>query len=118
MKTTIEKRGNHFVAHRNGQKIRFWVADASEKYPNDRYSILVDFEISPRAPEVIPYMAMNSLGMYYHGEVDRSYVAALLAGDHSAVDRLVGWDDLPLGCKASVLRDLEGYFDSLYALAS
>lgn len=118
MKTTIVKLGDHFVAHRNGEEIRFWVTDAGVKYPNDRYSIIVDFEISRRAPEVVPYMAMNSLGMYYHGEVDRRYVEALLAGDHGAVDRLIGWDDLPLACKASALRDLDGYFDSLYAVAS
>ena len=42
-----------------------------------------------------PYVAMNPIGVYYHGKMPQSYLNAVLSGTHPGIDRIVAYESLP-----------------------
>ncbi len=119
--TIIEtgKDTNWVRAVNGNESIRFLVVDAGKDYQNDRYTIILD------APEIktgsrthiYPYIAMNSLGMYYHGEVDAAYVEALIREDIEG-EMIISWEDLNTDCRLTARAQLRAYLEPPISMAS
>jgi hypothetical protein len=54
---------------------------------------------------------MNSLGMYYHGEIQRDYLNAVLSGTHPDIDRIVAYESLPELVQYKIRSECLGYID-------
>lgn len=87
--------------------------DAGKKAPHDQYTAVFVKASRSRAHGNItfPYLAMNSLGMYYHGELDESYLKALSTGDTGLPDTVTYWDNLPMPVKNAILQELRSNLD-------
>jgi len=97
--------------HQDGTEshlVDMMLLDAGKKAPNDQYTAVFGIPSRSRAYSntTFPYLATNSLGMYYHGEIDESYLKALSMGDASLPDKVTHWDSLPMPVKYTVLQEL------------
>ncbi|CDQ09193.1 conserved protein of unknown function [Acidithiobacillus ferrivorans] len=114
--TIIETgKDTQWVLAVNGtESIRFIVVDAGKDYPNDRYTIILDAPITHTKSRMhtYPYIAMNSLGMFYHGEVDYAYIEALIREDIKG-ERVISWDDLNKDCRLTARAQLRAYLEPL-----
>ncbi len=102
--------------HPNGTEshlVDMLLLDAGKKTPNEQYTVVFGKPSRSRAYgyTTFPYLAMNSLGMYYHGEIDESYLKALSMGDTSLPDKITHWDRLPMPVKHTVLQEIRGIAD-------
>lgn len=92
--------------------VDFYCMDAGPEFPNDRYSAAFFTSVSfKEGDNTIPYMAMNSLGMYYHGEIQRDYLNAVMEGVHSDIDRIVPYESLPDLVRYKIRSECLGYID-------
>jgi hypothetical protein len=102
--------------HQNGTEshlLDMILLDAGKKAPNEQYTAVFGKPSRSRAygNTTFPYIAMNSLGMFYHGEIDESYLKALSMGDASLPDKVTHWDRLPMPVKHAVLQELRSIAD-------
>lgn len=63
-----------------------------------------------------PYVAMNPIGVYYHGEMPQSYLNAVLSGAHPDIDRIVAYESLPELVRYKIRSECLGYVDQHLAV--
>ncbi|MCL5051844.1 MAG: hypothetical protein M1346_01200 [Gammaproteobacteria bacterium] len=110
--TTTETHSPWTTARHGTKSVRFIIADTGKAYTNDRYTIIFDNPLNNGGNRgtTYPYIALNSIGMGYHGEVDPAYVESILEGDISG-EELIGWGNLSKECRAAARAEIRSYLD-------